>query len=79
MRLLLEMNHEVRGDFVEETVEQVPPYAFFKISFLSSGACFDLSGSGSRTGTGTKSRLIYVTVLNLVYYETVYGRFSATM
>jgi hypothetical protein len=23
MRLLLEMNHEVRGDFVEETVEQV--------------------------------------------------------
>jgi hypothetical protein len=30
MRLLLEMNHEVRGDFVEETVEQVPRYTFSK-------------------------------------------------
>ncbi len=27
--------------------EQVPRFAFFKISFFSSGACFDLSGSGS--------------------------------
>jgi hypothetical protein len=33
MRLLLEMNHEVRGDFVEETVEQVPRYPFYKILF----------------------------------------------
>jgi hypothetical protein len=34
MRLLLEMNHEVRGDFVEETVEQVPRSSFLKFHFF---------------------------------------------
>jgi hypothetical protein len=28
MRLLLEMNHEVRGDFLEETVDQVQTSLF---------------------------------------------------
>jgi hypothetical protein len=47
MRLLLEMNHEVRGDFVEETVEQVCRVTHFtKFNFSPSGA-LAFSGSGS--------------------------------
>ncbi len=69
MRLLLEMNHEVRGDFVEETVEQVCRVTHFsKFNFFHL-VLFERCGSGSSFHVDAEletDMTFYVTVLNMV-------------